>query len=191
AEDFVNMLGKQVVRSGDRAGFVVNALIIPYLLGAIRMVEAGHATVSDVDRAVVLGCAHPMGPLRLADLIGLDTLHAIATAMYDELRDPGLVPPPLLTQMVDAGLLGGKAGRGFHVHPGPDPTAAPRLRREAGLWADGRDDSTFVIAAPDPRTRGDPAARSGVRLTERSPEAGVAAPSWAEAHVNVRNEVPA
>ncbi|MFB7664888.1 3-hydroxybutyryl-CoA dehydrogenase [Kitasatospora sp. NPDC056138] len=109
-------LGKHVIRSRDRAGFVVNALLVPYLLAAIRMAEAGHATAADIDDGMVHGCAHPMGPLRLADLIGLDTVQAIAESLYDEYREPLYAPPPLLARMVEAGLLGRKAGRGFHAY---------------------------------------------------------------------------
>jgi 3-hydroxybutyryl-CoA dehydrogenase len=115
AESFVvDVLGKTVVRSQDRAGFVVNALLIPYLLSAIRMLESGFASAQDIDNGMVLGCAHPMGPLALADLIGLDTTKAVAESMYDEFKEPLYSPPPLLLRMVDAGLLGKKAGRGFH-----------------------------------------------------------------------------
>jgi 3-hydroxybutyryl-CoA dehydrogenase len=110
-------LGKQVVRSTDRAGFVVNSLLVPYLLGAVRMVESGFASASDVDNGMVLGCAHPMGPLRLADLIGLDTTQAIAESMYAEFKEPLYAPPPLLLRMVEAGLLGRKTGRGFYTYP--------------------------------------------------------------------------
>ncbi|MFB6860424.1 3-hydroxybutyryl-CoA dehydrogenase [Streptomyces virginiae] len=109
-------LGKTVVRSTDRSGFVVNALLVPYLLSAIRMTESGFATATDVDRGMELGCAHPMGPLRLADLIGLDTVAAIAESLYEEFREPLYAPPPLLRRMVQAGLLGRKSGRGFHTY---------------------------------------------------------------------------
>ncbi|MCP2166547.1 3-hydroxyacyl-CoA dehydrogenase [Goodfellowiella coeruleoviolacea] len=115
AEQFVTaVLGKEVIRSKDRAGFVVNALLIPYLLSAIRMLESGFAAAADIDTGMVLGCAHPMGPLRLADLIGLDTTKAIAESMYEEFKEPLYSPPPLLLRMVDAGLLGKKSGRGFY-----------------------------------------------------------------------------
>ena len=90
------LLGKQVVRCGDRSGFIVNALLVPYLLSAIRMAEAGVATVEDIDKAVVAGLSHPMGPLRLSDLIGLDTMKLIADSMYDEYKDQNFAPPPLL-----------------------------------------------------------------------------------------------
>ncbi|MDT0310384.1 3-hydroxybutyryl-CoA dehydrogenase [Streptomyces sp. DSM 44917] len=107
-------LNKTVIRSPDRAGFVVNALLVPYLLAAIRMAESGFASAADLDRGMEAGCAHPMGPLRLADLIGLDTLRSIAQSLYEEFREPHYAPPPLLTRMVEAGLLGRKTGRGFH-----------------------------------------------------------------------------
>ena len=97
----VEALGKRVIRSQDRAGFVVNSLLIPYLLSAIRMLE---------------GCAHPMGPLHLADLIGLDTTMAVAESLYEEFKEPLYAPPPLLSRMVDAGLLGRKTGRGFYEY---------------------------------------------------------------------------
>ncbi|MER5819577.1 MULTISPECIES: 3-hydroxybutyryl-CoA dehydrogenase [Streptomyces] len=117
AEEFATtVLGKTVVRSRDRAGFVVNALLIPYLLSAIRMAESGFATAADVDAGMELGCAHPMGPLKLADLIGLDTVASIAASLYDEFKEPLYAPPPLLLRMVEAGLLGRKAGRGFHTY---------------------------------------------------------------------------
>ncbi len=109
-------LGKTVIRSTDRAGFVVNALLIPYLLSAIRMAESGFASVADIDRGMELGCAHPMGPLRLADLIGLDTVASIAESLYEEFKEPLYAPPPLLQRMAEAGLLGRKTGRGFHVY---------------------------------------------------------------------------
>ncbi|MFB9599935.1 3-hydroxybutyryl-CoA dehydrogenase [Saccharothrix longispora] len=115
AEAFVtDVLHKEVIRSQDRAGFVVNALLIPYLLSSIRMLESGFASAEDIDNGMVLGCAHPMGPLRLTDLIGLDTTKAIAESMYEEFKEPLYSPPPLLLRMVDAGLLGKKSGRGFH-----------------------------------------------------------------------------
>ncbi|ULE34227.1 3-hydroxybutyryl-CoA dehydrogenase [Mycobacterium sp. IDR2000157661] len=109
-------LGKQVVRCGDRSGFVVNALLVPYLLSAIRMAEAGVASVEDIDTAVVAGLSHPMGPLRLSDLIGLDTMKLIADSMFDELKDPHYAPPPLLLRMVEAGQLGKKSGQGFYTY---------------------------------------------------------------------------
>jgi 3-hydroxybutyryl-CoA dehydrogenase len=115
AESFAtDVLGKRVIRSQDRAGFVVNALLIPYLLSAIRMLESGFATAEDIDAGMVEGCAHPMGPLRLTDLIGLDTTMAVADSLYEEFKEQLYAAPPLLSRMVDAGLLGRKAGRGFY-----------------------------------------------------------------------------
>jgi 3-hydroxybutyryl-CoA dehydrogenase len=115
AEAFAaEVLDKRVIRSQDRAGFIVNALLIPYLLSAIRMMESGFATAEDIDTGMVQGCAHPMGPLALADLIGLDTTMAVAESLYEEFKEPLYAAPPLLSRMVDAGLLGRKAGRGFY-----------------------------------------------------------------------------
>jgi 3-hydroxybutyryl-CoA dehydrogenase len=111
-----NVLGKQVVRCSDRSGFVVNALLVPYLLSAIRMVEAGFATVEDVDKSVIAGLSHPMGPLRLSDLVGLDTLKLIAEKMFEEFKEPHYGPPPLLLRMVEAGQLGKKSGQGFYKY---------------------------------------------------------------------------
>lgn len=109
-------LGKTVIHSPDRAGFIVNALLVPYLLSAVRMLESGFASAIDIDAGMVRGCAHPMGPLKLADLIGLDTVKAIAESMYDEFKEPLYSPPPMLLRMVDAGLLGRKNGRGFYQY---------------------------------------------------------------------------
>src|SRR5579863_5723054 len=111
-------LGKQVIRSQDRAGFIVNALLIPYILSAVRMLESGFATAEDIDLGMVKGCAHPMGPLHLADLIGLDTTMAIANSLYEEFKEPLYAPPPLVARMVEAGLLGKKTGRGFYDYTG-------------------------------------------------------------------------
>ena len=107
-------LGKTTIHSQDRAGFVVNALLIPYLLSAIRMYESGFASKEDIDEGMMKGCAHPMGPLQLSDLIGLDTLLAVSESLYEEFRDPASVAPALLNRMVEAGLLGRKSGRGFY-----------------------------------------------------------------------------
>ncbi|MCJ0875861.1 3-hydroxybutyryl-CoA dehydrogenase [Streptomyces sp. AP-93] len=117
AEAFVaGALGKTVIKSPDRAGFVVNALLFPYLLSAIRMVDSGHATAEVIDRGMTQGCSHPLGPLALADMIGLDTTLSIAEAMYEEFREPLHAPPALLRRMVESGLLGKKSGRGFHTY---------------------------------------------------------------------------
>lgn len=116
ARFIADRLGKEIVRSQDRAGFVVNALLVPYLLAAVRMVESGLSSAKDIDRAMTLGCAHPLGPLALTDLIGLDTTKAIADSLYEEFREPHYSPPPLLARMVEAGLLGRKTGIGFHSY---------------------------------------------------------------------------
>jgi 3-hydroxybutyryl-CoA dehydrogenase len=118
-DDFaVGQLGKHTIRCKDRAGFIVNALLIPYLLSAIRMMESGFATAEDIDTGMVEGCAHPMGPLALTDLIGLDTTSAVAQSLYQEFKEPLYAAPPLLNRMVEAGLLGRKSGRGFYTYAG-------------------------------------------------------------------------
>ncbi|MFF4253963.1 3-hydroxybutyryl-CoA dehydrogenase [Streptomyces sp. NPDC001663] len=106
-------LGKTTIVAQDRAGFVVNSLLVPYLLAAVRMVGSGTATAEDIDTGMTAGCAHPMGPLHLADLIGLDTVAAIGEALYEEYREPLYSPPPSLRRMVESGLLGRKSGQGF------------------------------------------------------------------------------
>ncbi|WP_352302123.1 3-hydroxybutyryl-CoA dehydrogenase [Kineosporia sp. NBRC 101731] len=116
-EAFVGQtLGKQAIQVSDRSGFVVNALLIPYLLAAVRMVENGFVTAELVDRAMELGCNHPVGPLRLADLVGLDVVVAIARALFDEFKEPLYAPPPTLLRMVESGILGRKTGRGFYTY---------------------------------------------------------------------------
>ena len=110
------ILNKRVVLAKDRAGFIVNSLLVPYILSAIRMLESGYASADDIDTGMVEGCAHPMGPLRLADLIGLDTTASVAESLYAEFKEPLFAAPPLLCRMVDAGLLGRKAGRGFYEY---------------------------------------------------------------------------
>jgi len=128
AEHFAQqVLGKQVIHSADRSGAVVNALLVPYLLSAIRMAESGFATPEDIDKAMVLGCAHPMGPLSLADHVGLDTVKAIADSMYAEFREPMYAPPALLMRMVEAGRLGKKSGHGFFRYSGPRALARVAL----------------------------------------------------------------
>ncbi len=107
-------LGKEVVLAPDRSGFVVNFLLVPYLVAAIRMLDDGHASAADIDKGMQLGCGHPMGPLTLTDLIGLDTIHHVAVAMYEEYKEQLYAPPPLLSRMVEAGLLGRKTGKGFY-----------------------------------------------------------------------------
>jgi 3-hydroxybutyryl-CoA dehydrogenase len=110
------VLGKTVIRARDRGGFVVNMLLVPYLLGAIRMYEAGVATPEDIDTGMKLGANHPMGPLTLCDFIGLDTMKLVADVLFDEYKEPLYASPPLLTRMVEAGLLGRKTGRGFYSY---------------------------------------------------------------------------
>lgn len=117
AEAFAtDVLGKQVVHGPDRSGYVVNALLVPYLLSAIRMLESGIASKKDIDRATVLGLSHPVGPLALSDLMGLDTVKIIAEKMYDEFGEPLYRPPALLVRLVDAGRLGQKSGEGFYEY---------------------------------------------------------------------------
>ena len=111
-----DQLGKHPIESQDRAGFIVNALLIPFILSAIRMLESGFATAEDIDAGMVHGCAHPMGPLALTDLIGLDTTMAVAESLYAEFKEPLYAPPPLLSRMVEASLLGRKTERGFFAY---------------------------------------------------------------------------
>ena len=111
---FGAVLGKTTVLSKDRAGFIVNMLLIPYLNGAVRMLDEGFATREDIDTAVSLGLAHPMGPLQLLDLIGLDTALFVANVLFEEFKEPLYAPPPLLKRMVTAGRLGRKSGAGFY-----------------------------------------------------------------------------
>jgi 3-hydroxybutyryl-CoA dehydrogenase len=111
-----DQLGKHAIDCQDRAGFVVNALLIPFILSAIRMVESGFASAEDIDEGLVRGAAHPQGPLALADLIGLDTTKAVAESLYEEFKEPLYAAPPLLARMVEARLLGRKTGRGFYTY---------------------------------------------------------------------------
>jgi 3-hydroxybutyryl-CoA dehydrogenase len=109
-------LGKTVVHARDRAGFIVNMLLCPYIIDAIRMYESGFATREDIDAGMVNGANYPMGPLALADLIGNDTMLAVAESLFEEFREARYAPPPLLKRMVEAGLLGRKTGRGFYEY---------------------------------------------------------------------------
>lgn len=118
-EFVVGTLNRHVVVAQDRAGFIVNSLLIPYLLSAIRMFEGGFAVAQDIDEGMVRGCAHPMGPLALADHIGLDTTLAVAESLYAEFKEPLFSPPPLLSRMVEAGHLGRKTGKGFYTYASP------------------------------------------------------------------------
>lgn len=114
AREFAASLGKRVIVAPDRAGFIVNRLLVPYLLDAVRALEAGVGTREDIDIGMVLGCGMPMGPLTLLDFVGLDTTYDIANILYEEFKDPRYAPPPLLKQMVMAGYHGRKSGRGFY-----------------------------------------------------------------------------
>lgn len=120
--DFVRRLGKEPVAARDSAGFIVNRLLIPYLLDAARAVEQGVASIQDVDNGMKLGCGHPMGPLTLLDFVGLDTAVAVGEILFDEFREPRYAPPPLLRRMVLAGWLGKKSGRGFYDWSTNPPT---------------------------------------------------------------------
>jgi len=119
AKAFAATLGKRVVVVKDTPGFIVNLLLVPYLLDAVRALELGVASRDDIDTAVTLGLNHPMGPLTLLDFVGLDTTYYIAQAMYEEFKDPRYAPPPLLKRMVLAGYLGRKTGRGFYEYEPP------------------------------------------------------------------------
>ena len=121
AVTFARRLGKEPIAARDRSGFVVNRLLVPYLLDAVRALEQGVATAADIDRGMQLGCGHPMGPLALLDFVGLDTVVRIAEIMFDEYREPRLAPPPLLRRMVTAGLHGRKSGRGFYDYASDPP----------------------------------------------------------------------
>ena len=114
SREFAEGLGKTVILARDRAGFVVNMLLVPYMLGAIRMLEAGVSSAEDIDTGMRLGANHPMGPLELTDFVGLDTTKFVADVLFDEFRERLYSSPPLLTRMVEAGLLGRKSGQGFY-----------------------------------------------------------------------------
>jgi 3-hydroxybutyryl-CoA dehydrogenase len=118
---FARRLGKEAIVARDRSGFIVNLLLIPFLLDAVRALEHGVASVPDIDRGMQLGCGHPMGPLTLLDFVGLDTTARIAEIMFDEYREPRYAPPPLLRRMVGAGLYGRKSGRGFYDYASDPP----------------------------------------------------------------------
>jgi 3-hydroxybutyryl-CoA dehydrogenase len=114
--DFARSVGKEPVAARDTSGFIVNRLLVPYILDAIRALEEGVGTVEDIDKAMQLGCGYPMGPFALLDFVGLDTTYFIANIMFDEYREKRFAPPPLLKQMVLAGRLGRKSGRGFYEY---------------------------------------------------------------------------
>jgi len=121
---FAKSLGKEPVAAKDNSGFIVNLLLVPYLLDAIRAVERGVGSVPDVDKAMQLGCGHPMGPLTLLDLVGLDTTYRIAEIMFTEYRETRYAPPPLLKRMVLAGMTGRKSGKGFYDYSVNPPRVA-------------------------------------------------------------------
>ena len=116
--EFARSLGKEPIRTHDNSGFIVNRLLVPYLLDAVRALEEGVGSREDIDKGMELGCGHPMGPLKLLDFVGLDTTYAIAEIMYTEYREKRFAPPPLLKRMVLAGRTGKKSGRGFYEYGG-------------------------------------------------------------------------
>jgi 3-hydroxybutyryl-CoA dehydrogenase len=116
AQAFAERVGKRAIVTKDRSGFVVNMLLVPYLMAAVRMYEEGFATAEDIDEGMKLGCGHPMGPLALADFIGLDVLYAIGDSLYEEFKQTEYAPPPLIKRMVASGRIGRKAGRGFYEY---------------------------------------------------------------------------
>jgi 3-hydroxybutyryl-CoA dehydrogenase len=116
AESFAVEIGKQPIRTKDRSGFIVNMLLVPYLMAGVRMYEEGFATREDIDQGMRLGCGHPMGPLTLCDFIGLDVLYAVCNSLYEEFKRDEYAPPPLMKRMVASGRLGRKSGRGFYEY---------------------------------------------------------------------------
>jgi len=116
AEAFVTQIGKRPIRTKDRSGFIVNMLLVPYLMAAVRMYEDGFATRDDIDEGMKLGAGHPMGPLQLCDFIGLDVLYAVCDSLYEEFKRAEYAPPPLMKRMVASGHLGRKTGRGFYEY---------------------------------------------------------------------------
>jgi 3-hydroxybutyryl-CoA dehydrogenase len=124
AEDFVERIGKTAIETKDRSGFIVNMLLVPYLMAAVRMYEEGFASAEHIDEGMKLGCGHPMGPLTLCDFIGLDVLYAVCDSLYDEFKRPEYAPPPLLKRMVASGRLGRKSGRGFYDYAGKTASVA-------------------------------------------------------------------
>jgi 3-hydroxybutyryl-CoA dehydrogenase len=124
---FAKSLGKTPIRAADKTGFIVNRLLVPYLLDAIRALEEGAGGIPDIDEGMRLGCGHPMGPLTLLDFVGLDTTYFIANIMFDEFRERRFAPPPLLKRMVQAGLHGRKTGKGFYDYSQQPPRPTPGL----------------------------------------------------------------
>jgi 3-hydroxybutyryl-CoA dehydrogenase len=126
---FARSLGKSPIRALDRTGFIVNRLLVPYILDAIRALEEGVGTISDIDQGMKLGCGHPMGPLTLLDLVGIDTTYYIANIMFDEFREKRFAPPPLMKRMVLAGFHGRKSGKGFYDYASEPPKPNDFLTR--------------------------------------------------------------
>jgi len=127
ATEFGREVGKVPVQTSDRTGFIVNRLLVPYMLDSIRALEEGVASIVDIDNAMKLGCGYPMGPLTLGDFVGLDTTYYIANIMFDEFKERRFAPPPLLKRMVLAGLYGRKSGRGFYDYSDPNNPKAINL----------------------------------------------------------------
>jgi 3-hydroxybutyryl-CoA dehydrogenase len=122
--EFIRALGKEPIRAKDSSGFVVNLLLIPYMIDAINALEGNVASVEDIDKGMQLGAGHPMGPFTLLDFVGLDTVYKISEIMFTEYRDSRYAPPPLLKRMVLAGMLGKKSGRGFYDYSQNPPTVS-------------------------------------------------------------------
>ena len=116
AREFVESIGKRPIETKDRSGFIVNMLLVPYLMAAVRMYEEGFAAREDIDAGMKLGCGHPMGPLVLCDFIGLAVLYSVCDSLYEEFKRPEYAPPPLMKRMVASGRLGRKSGRGFYEY---------------------------------------------------------------------------
>jgi 3-hydroxybutyryl-CoA dehydrogenase len=119
ARSFVERIGKTAIETKDRSGFIVNMLLVPYLMAAVRMYEEGFATRESIDQGMKLGCGHPMGPLTLCDFIGIDVIYSVCVELYEEFKRPEYAPPPLLKRMVASGRLGRKTGRGFYEYAAP------------------------------------------------------------------------
>jgi 3-hydroxybutyryl-CoA dehydrogenase len=122
---FAKSLGKEPIEAKDTSGFIVNRLLVPYMLDAIRGLESGLGSIEDIDRGMTLGTGYPMGPFTLSDFVGIDTLYRVAEIMFDEYREPRFAPPPLLKRMVQLGYLGRKSGRGFYDYSGETPVPVP------------------------------------------------------------------
>ncbi len=123
AHEFAERIGKRSIVTKDRSGFIVNMLLVPYLMAAVRMYEEGFASAADIDEGMKLGCGHPMGPLTLADFIGLDVLYSVCDSLYEEFKRAEYAPPPLLKRMVASGRIGRKASRGFYEYGKPREAA--------------------------------------------------------------------